>query len=236
MCLADRDRQGKADKPHYAGHRQRLKDRFRRSGANALADYELLEMILFRALPRRDTKPLAKALLDRFGSFADVLTAAPDRLKEVDGIGEQATTEIKLIEAASVRLAQTRLLKQPVLGTWQSVLDYAHTSMAYNEREQFRVLFLDRKNRLILDEVLQEGTVDHTPAYPREVVKRALELSASGIILLHNHPSGDPTPSSPDIAMTRTIVEAAEKLGIKVHDHLIISRQGHASLKSLDLM
>ena len=223
-------------KPHYLGHRDRLRERFRKSGADALPDYELLELILFRALPRRDTKPLAKALLEKFGSFADVLNAPAERLGEVSGIGEQVITEIKLIAAAASRLGQSQLTNRPIFSSWEKLMEYCHSTMAYETKEQFRIVFLDTKNRLIADEVQQTGTVNHTPVYPREVVKRALELSATGIILLHNHPSGDPMPSNPDIKMTKEIVEAAEKLGITVHDHVIIAREGHASFKSLGLV
>lgn len=225
-----------APKPHFAGHRARLRERFNKAGADALPDYELLELILFRAVPRRDTKPLAKALLAHFGSFSEVIAAAPERLRDVDGIGPQIITEIKLIAAAARRLGQSEIQNQPVFSSWDKVIQYCHSVMAYENTEQFRILFLDRKNRLIADEIQQRGTIDHTPVYPREVVKRALELSASGIIVLHNHPSGDPAPSEPDIAMTQQIQETAEKLGIVVHDHVIIARQGHASFKSLGLM
>ena len=224
------------DTPHYAGHRQRLRARFRSSGAGALADYELLELVLFRAVPRRDTKPMAKALLKKFGTFAGVVNAPPDRLKEVKGVGEHIVTELKVVEAAALQLAKSEISDKPVLSSWQKVLDYAHASMAHREKEQFRIIFLDRKNRLIADAVQQEGTINHTPVYPREVVKRALELSASSIILVHNHPSGDPSPSQPDIDMTRKIAEAAEKLGIKIHDHIIIAREGHASFRNLGLL
>ncbi len=223
-------------KPHYHGHRERLRERFRMRGADAVADYELLELILFRALPRRDTKPIAKSLLEKFGSFAEVVSAPPRRLMEVKGIGENVVTEIKLIHAAALKLTQGAVLHKQVLSSWSSVIDYCRASMAFNEKEQFRILFLDRKNMLIADEVQQEGTVDHTPVYPREVVKRALELAASGIILVHNHPSGDPTPSNADIEMTRRIVEAAEKLSIVVQDHIIVGRDGHASFKGLRLI
>lgn len=221
--------------PHYHGHRTRLRERFMRRGAEALEDYELLELLLFRAIPRRDTKPLAKALIARFGSFAEVLNARPERLMEVEGIGRSVATELSLVRAAALRIGQSAVLKRHVLSSWTTVVQYCRDSMAYQETEQFRILFLDRKNRLIADEVQQQGTVDHTPVYPREVVKRALELSASAIILVHNHPSGDPTPSRADIEMTRKIAEAAEKLGIITHDHIIVGREGHASLKALEL-
>lgn len=224
------------EQPHYTGHRERLRERFRKSGADSLSDYELLEMVMFRALPRRDIKPLAKALINRFGTFAEVVSAPPECLKEVKGIGESVVTEIKLVQAAALRLAGSALHGRDLLDSWSAVLEYCHARLAYESREQVRVLFLDRKNRLISDEEQQRGTVDHTPIYPREVVRRALVLAASAIILVHNHPSGDPTPSRADIDMTRRIIEGAEKLGISVHDHIIIGREGHASLKGLGLI
>ena len=223
-------------KPHHLGHRERLRQRFRQGGAEALPDYELLELVLFRAIPRLDVKPLAKALIARFGSFAEAISASPERLKEVPGIGEAVVTEIKLIHAASLRLAKGEIRPRTLLTSWTAVLDYCHAAMAFAEREQFRILFLDKKNGLIADEVQGVGTVDHTPVYPREVIKRALELAASAIILVHNHPSGDPTPSSADVDMTRRLIEAGDKLAIKVHDHIIIGRNGHASFKSLKLI
>lgn len=225
-----------AAKPDYLGHRQRLRARFLKGGADALPDYELLELVLFAALPRRNTKPLAKALIDRFGSFADVISAQPERLKEVKGVGDAVITELKLVHAAALRLTQADVLHRQVLSSWSALIDYCKASMAFSDKERFRILFLDRKNKIIADEVQQEGTVDHTPVYTREVIKRALELSATAIILVHNHPSGDPTPSRADIDMTRQIIEAAEKLSITVHDHVIIGREGHASLKQLGLM
>jgi DNA repair protein RadC len=223
-------------KPHHLGHRDRLRQRFRQGGADALPDYELLELILFRAIPRRDTKPLAKALIARFGSFAETLSATPERLKEVLGVGEAVVTELKIIHAAGLRLAKGEIRPRTLLSSWSAVLDYCRAAMAFAEREQFRILFLDKKNGLIADEVQGEGTVDHTPVYPREVIKRALELAASAVILVHNHPSGDPTPSSADIDMTRRLIEAGDKLSIKVHDHIIIGRNGHASFRSLKLI
>lgn len=222
--------------PHYHGHRGRLRDRFREAGTNALSDYELLELLLFRAQPRRDMKPVAKALLEKFGSFAEVISAPERRLAEVDGIGEASITQLKVVQAAASRLLRDEVKKQPVLSSWSAVLDYCRTAQAFAEREQFRILFLDKRNQLIADEVQQTGTVDHTPVYPREVVKRALELSATAIILVHNHPSGDATPSRADIDMTKQIVEIAQKLGIEVHDHLIVGKHGHASLKGLKLI
>ncbi len=227
---------GFAEVPHFHGHRDRLRSRFREAGAEALADYELLELILFRAIPRRDVKPLAKALLKRFGSFADVMAAPEARLAEVDGVSAAVATELKLVQAAALRIGRAAIAGRPVLSSWTALIDYCRTAMAFSEREQFRVLYLDRKNALIADEVQGEGTVDHTPVYPREVVKRALELSATAVILVHNHPSGDPTPSRPDILMTQQIIEIAKPLGITVHDHIIVGRAGHASFRALKLI
>jgi DNA repair protein RadC len=225
-----------AETPHYLGHRQRLRTRFRDAGADALADYELLELLLFRAAPRRDVKPLAKALIQRFGSFAEVLAAPPQRLVEVKGVGEAIVGELKIAEAVATRFARGAVSKRPVLASWAAVIDYCRAAMAFSDREAFRILFLDKGNKLIADEVQQTGTVDHTPVYPREVVKRALEVSATAVILVHNHPSGDPAPSQADIRMTREIVNVAKPLGITVHDHIIVGRNGHSSLKGLGLM
>lgn len=225
-----------AAKPHYLGHRERLRQRFREAGAAALSDYELLELLLFRSIPRADTKQTAKALLKRFGSFAEVLGAPVHLLREVPGIGEQVALDLKAIAAAGGRMARGEIGQRPVLGAWSSVLEYCRTAMAFETREQFRILFLDKKNVLIADEVQQSGTIDHTPVYPREVVRRALELSSTAIILVHNHPSGDPAPSRADIEMTMTIMRTAEPLGITVHDHIIIGRNGHASLKGMQLI
>ena len=222
--------------PHYHGHRDRLRARFREAGSDALSDYELLELVLFRALPRRDVKPLAKALIARFGSFAEAIAAPPSRLAEVTGLGEAAITEMKLVEAAARRITRGEVKRRPVLSSWAAVIDYCRAAMAFAEREQFRILFLDKRNQLIADELQQEGTVDHTPVYPREVVKRALELSATAIILVHNHPSGDPTPSRADIQMTQEILDVSRTLGIAVHDHIIVGKEGHASLKGLKLI
>jgi DNA repair protein RadC len=222
--------------PHYHGHRDRLRERFLNAGSDAVADYELLELILFRALPRRDVKPLAKILIERFGSFAEVVSAPAERLAEVKGLGDAAIAEIKIVQAAAHRLARGQVQRRPVLSSWSNVLDYCRSAMAFADKEQFRVLFLDKRNQLIADEVQQVGTVDHTPVYPREVVKRALELSATAIILVHNHPSGDPTPSRADIQMTQAIIEVAKPLGISVHDHLIVGKEGHASFKGLRLI
>jgi DNA repair protein RadC len=222
--------------PHYHGHRERLRTRFREAGTAALADYEMLELILFRAIAQRDVKPLAKELLATFGSFVEVISAPRDRLKEVDGIGDAAITEFKIVEAAAHRFLQGRTKKREVFGSWSAVLDYVKAAQAFGVKEQFRILFLDKKNQLIADEVQQQGTVDHTPVYPREVVKRALELSATAVILVHNHPSGDPTPSQADIQMTKAIVDIAAPLGISVHDHIIVGKNGHASLKGMRLI
>jgi DNA repair protein RadC len=219
--------------PHFHGHRQRLRERFLEAGDAALADYELLELVLFRAIVRRDVKPLAKALIARFGSFSEVVAARPERLREIEGLGEAAICEIKLIEAGARRLARGNLQKRAVLSSFLDVLDYCRTAMAYAEREEFRILFLDKRNALIADEVQGVGTVDHTPVYPREVVRRALELGSTAMILAHNHPSGDPTPSTADIRMTLDIIAIAQPFGISVHDHLIVGRNGHASLKGL---
>jgi DNA repair protein RadC len=223
-------------RPHYYGHRARLRARFREAGAGAVNDYELLELVLFRAIPQRDVKPLAKDLIATFGSFPEVISAPSTRLAEIKGIGDAAITELKIVHAAANRLARGQVQKRPVLSSWSSVIDYCRTTMAFAEREQFRVLFLDKRNRLIIDELQQVGTVDHTPVYPREVVKRALELSATALILVHNHPSGDPTPSHADIEMTQTIINVAKPLGIAVHDHIIVGKEGHASFRSLRLI
>jgi DNA repair protein RadC len=227
---------GFAEAPHYHGHRERLRERFRSAGVDALSDYELLELVLFRALPRRDVKPLAKALIGKFGSFAEVVHASETRLREVSGLGEAAITEIKLIAAAASRVAKGQLKSRTVLSSWSSVIDYCRTAMAFADKEQFRILFLDKRNQLIADELQQIGTVDHTPVYPREVIKRALELSATAIIMVHNHPSGDPTPSQADIQMTRSIIDIATPLGLAVHDHIIVGKNGHASMKGLKLI
>ncbi|WP_315923340.1 RadC family protein [Mesorhizobium sp. SP-1A] len=225
-----------AARPHYLGHRDRLRERFSVAGHAALPDYELLELLLFRLIPRSDTKPVAKALLARFGTLAEVLGADEALLREVKGVGPAVALDLKIIAAAAQRMLRSDLTTRETLSSWTQVLDYCRAAMAFEAREQFRILFLDKKNALIADEVQQTGTVDHTPVYPREVVKRALELSATAIILVHNHPSGDPTPSRADIEMTKEIVEAAKRLGISVHDHIIIGKKGHASMKGLLLI
>jgi len=223
-------------KKHYEGHRERLRERFVEAGADALADYELLEMVLFRSVPRADTKGPAKELLSRFGSIGEILGAPEHRLREVPGIGEAAARDLKLIAAVTQRMLRNEVRGKQVLSSWTQVLDYCRAAMAYEDREQFRILFLDKKNALIKDELQQTGTIDHTPVYPREVVKRALELSASAIILVHNHPSGDPTPSRADIEMTKLIAATAEPLGITLHDHIIIGKKGHSSMKGMLLI
>jgi DNA repair protein RadC len=222
--------------PHYHGHRDRLRARFSEVGGDALPDYELLEIVLFRSIPRRDVKPIAKDLLRRFGSFAEVLAAPPALLSEVDGVGESVVTDLKIVEAAARRFARGAVARRPVLSSWTSVIDYCRTAMAFSEKEQFRLLFLDRRNALIADEVQQSGTIDHTPVYPREVVKRALELGASALIMVHNHPSGDPTPSKADIEVTKEVAKAAALLGVTLHDHLIIGKGRHTSLRSLGVV
>ena len=225
-----------SEPPHYHGHRERLRERFFSAGPDALSDYELLEMALFAALPRRDIKPLAKSLLKKFGSFAEVIHAPEARLREVDGIKDASVHQLKLIAAAANRIAKGEIKRSVALSSWNDVIGYCRSGMAFADKEQFRILFLDKRNQLIADEVQQTGTVDHTPVYPREVIKRALELSATAIILVHNHPSGDPTPSQADIQMTKAIIEIAAPLGISVHDHIIVGKNGHASLKGMKLI
>jgi DNA repair protein RadC len=222
--------------PHFHDHRGRVRDRFRKLGADAFEDYELLELILFQVLPRRDTKPIAKALLQRFGSFAEVLAAPEALLCEVDGVGESVALHLKVVGAAAKRYLKAPVREGRTLDSWSAVIDYCRGAMGFEAVEQFRILFLDKRNALIADEVQQTGTVDHTPVYPREVVKRALELSATAIVLVHNHPSGDPTPSRADIQMTQQLIEVGKPLGITVHDHIIVGRGKHASLKGLNLI
>lgn len=221
-----------ADKPHYHGHRQRLRDRFLAGGSTALADYELLEMLLFSARPRGDVKPLAKKLLATFGSFSKVITASPLELARVEGMGDAAVAAILTVQAASERMLREQVLDRPLIQSWSALLDYAKTTMGHKKIEEFRILFLNRRNALIHDEVQQKGTIDHTPIYIREVVKRALELGAASIILMHNHPSGDPKPSRADIDITSQVAMAAKAVGITVHDHIIISERGHYSFRA----
>lgn len=223
--------------PSYiADHRARLRERFMQGGAGALPDYEMLELVLFRAIPRQDVKPLARRLLDRFGDFNRVLTAPAARLADIEGVGPAVICELTLVAAAAQRLARARILQRPVLSSWEALLDYCRTAMAHGEVEQFRCLHLDRKNVLIADEELARGTVDHVPVYPREIMRRALELNASALILVHNHPSGDPTPSEADISMTARINDAASVLGITVHDHLVIGKGRETSFRASGLL
>jgi DNA repair protein RadC len=228
-------KRARKEKPHYAGHRDRLRERALAGGLAALPDYELLELHLFRSVARGDVKPLAKQLLARFGSLGGVLGATPEELKTVRGVGDALALDLKLLHEATLRTARETVGRRPVISSWSALLAYVKTALAHEAREQFRVLFLDKKNQLIADEVMNRGTVDHAPVYPREVMRRALELSASAVILVHNHPSGDPTPSAADIDMTRQVVDAGRALRIAVHDHLIAARDGVASLKALGL-
>ena len=221
----------------HAGHRHRVRQRFLKVGGDALEDYELLELALQLAIPRRDTKALAKALLREFGSFSGVFNASQTRLEKIEGLGPTSVAHIKVIQAVAARFGRDRIdSEQPILASWSQLIDYCRSQMAFESIEQFRILFLDKKNRLIVDEVQQTGTVDHTPVYPREVIKRALELSATALILVHNHPSGDPSPSAADVRMTREISDTARPLGITLHDHIIIGKSGHASLRGLKLL
>jgi DNA repair protein RadC len=227
--------QGMQESPHYFGHRERLRARFRQGAGPTLPDYELLELVLFRSIPRRDVKPLAKALIARFGSFAEALAASPERLREIDGVTESVVTDLKVVEEAGRRLAKGAVSERKPLSSWSEVIEYCRAAMAFADREQFRILFLDKRNGLIADEVQGSGTVDHTPVYPREVIRRALELAATAVILVHNHPSGDPTPSTADVRMTQELAAIAKPLGVCVHDHIIVGRHGHVSLRGQNL-
>ncbi|AFR26325.1 RadC family protein [Bartonella quintana] len=218
---------------HYQGHRERLRRRYLKSKGNAIEDYEYLELLLFRTIPRANTKPIAKSLIAHFGSLADVLGADIHRLQEVHGCGPATAIDLKIISDVAGRLVRAQLFKRDIFSSWDKVLAYCKAVMAHETREQFRVLFLDKKNGLLADEVQQTGTIDHTPVYPREVISRALQLSASGLILVHNHPSGDSSPSEADITMTHRLKDAANVLGITVHDHLIIGRNNYTSFKAL---
>lgn len=223
-------------KPHYHGHRDRLRERFLTGGPEALADYEMLELILFMAIPRRDVKPLAKQLLLRFGNLPGVLNAPAGELAKCDGLSENSVTALKAVQAAAHRMMKQEVMHKPILSSWARLLDYCAATMAHETRESFRILFLNKKNELMADEVQQTGTVDHTPAYPREIMKRALELGATALILCHNHPSGDPAPSQADIDMTRAIVAAGQTFNIVIHDHIIVSKRGTSSFKTLGLL
>lgn len=223
---------GKPDRPSHLGHRQRLRKRFIDGGPGAVADYELLELILFLAVSRQDTKPIAKALVDRFGGFAEAVSAPAAELRQIKGMGEAAVVALKTVAAGAERLAREEAATAPVLSSFQAVIDYCRIAMARRQVEQFRVLFLDKQNVLIRDEVQHEGTIDQTPAYPREVVRRALEVGATAVVLAHNHPSGDPTPSKADVDLTKAIATAAKAVGVEVLDHVIVGRKGHISLKA----
>lgn len=235
MEPAQKPAKPETEKPHYTGHRDRLRERFI-AAPDSLPDYELLELLLFMAIPRRDVKPIAKTLIARFGSLNGALNASPAELEAVEGISEITAIALKIIRAAGLRMMKQDLSQRPILNSWQRLLDYLHAGMAHERKEHFRLLFLNKKNELIADEIQQSGTVDHTPAYPREIMKRALELGATALILVHNHPSGDSAPSKPDIEMTKQICAAAAPFGIVVHDHLIVSRGGTTSFKSLGLI
>jgi DNA repair protein RadC len=238
MTALKQEKPAKPAKPpaHHDGHRDRLRQRFLKSGIEGVADYELLEMLLFSAIPRRDVKPLAKQLIATFGGLAGVMAASPADLQKVKGLSENSATLLKTVHALSQRMLREDVMNKPLLSSWQKLIDYCTVAMAHEKREQFRILFLNRKNELMADEVQQVGTVDHAPVYPREIVRRALELGATAMILVHNHPSGDPTPSDSDIAMTEEIIRAAAVLDVLVHDHIIISRNGHTSFKSMGLL
>ena len=222
----------KKERPHYSGHRARLRERFLSKGADSLADYELLELLLFLAIPRKDVKPLAKSLLKQYGTIASVISAEKEELAQIDGLSENAVSALKTVQDVLQRTMREEIYRKPILNSWSRLLDYCKTTMAHEKKENFRVLFLNKKNELILDEVQHTGTVDHTPAYPREVMKRALEVGATAIILVHNHPSGDPEPSQADIDVTRQIIEAGRPLNVVVHDHLIVARGGSLSLRN----
>ena len=226
----------KTEEPHYTGHRQRLRARFAESGPDALADYDLLELVLFTLIPRRDVKPLAKSLLAHFGSLPALMNAPEAELEKISGLSESSVTSLKAITALAQRAMKQEIMKKPILSNWTRLIDYCRATMEHEKKEHFRILFLNKKNELIADEIQQSGTVDHTPAYPREVVKRALELGATAIILMHNHPSGDPKPSQSDIDMTNAIVRAGEALNIRVHDHIIVARGGISSFRTMGLI
>ena len=226
----------KQNKPHYSGHRKRLRDRFMKNGVNALQDYELLELILFRAIPRNDVKPLAKELLKLCGDLSAVLDASSEKLSGIKGITDNVRAELKIVAAVAEKLGQSKIMNRPTIGSWDTLISYCRTTMAEKDTERFRVLFLDSKNHLIADEIISTGTVNHTPVYPREVMKRALALSASGIIIVHNHPSGDPTPSKADIQMTNQLKDIGKSLGITLHDHLIIAKKEDISFKNIGLL
>lgn len=239
IAPAPRTRKSKpaaAEKPHYHGHRERLRERFAQSGPEALADYELLELMLFRSIPRQDTKPVAKALLQRFGTLSGVLAAEPQRIAEISGVGPAVAQDLKIAHAVHLRAQRAELARRTVITSWTQLTNYVREALQHEPREQFRALFLDVKNQLLADEVQNVGTIDHAPVYPREIARRALELSAGAVILVHNHPSGDPKPSAQDIAITREVIKALDAIAVRVHDHLIVGREGVASFKSLGLI
>jgi DNA repair protein RadC len=233
--LAGEER-GEEEVPHYRGHRDRLRQRFLQAGPDSLADYELLELLLFGAIPRRDVKPLAKQLLEQFGSLGGVVAADAIQLERRAGLGPSSVAAVKVVAAIATRMLKEQVAEKPVLSSWAQLIDYLTLAMKYEKAEQFRLLFLDRKNQLLADEVQQRGTVDHAPVYPREVVKRALELHASALIMVHNHPSGDPAPSKADVEITRQVSKALAAVNVVLHDHLIVGRKGHTSFKSLNLL
>ncbi len=224
------------NKPHYWGHRQRLRERFLYSGPDALTDYELLELLLFHSIPRIDVKPLAKELIERFGGFAGVLAAEPERLAEFERVGQSTVVHLKAVQAAAFKLMQSEIAGETVLTSWSKLVTYLKASLGHEKKERFRIIFLNTRNAIIADEVQQEGTVNHTPVYPREVIKRALELGATALIMVHNHPSGDSKPSAADIQMTHEVAEAGERLGIVLHDHVVVSKNGHTSFKDSGLL
>lgn len=222
--------------PHYTGHRQRLRERFVNGGEAALQDYELLELLLFMAIPRRDVKPLAKSLLEHFASLPELMSATHHELSKIEGISENTATVIKTVSAIAQRTMKQEIMQKPILNNWTRLIDYCHATMAHEKKEHFRILFLNKKNELIADEIQGSGTVDHTPAYPREIMKRSLELGATALILMHNHPSGDPKPSRADIDMTNAIIEAARPFEIAIHDHIVIARKGYTSFRNEGLI
>ncbi len=224
------------DRPDYLGHRERLREKFLEQGPDALADYEIIELLLTLARPRIDCKPIAKALLRQFGSLPAVMAAHPDALRKVDDVGESTIVALKLVQATAQRMLKREVLDKPVLDSWNKVLDYCHSAMAHQREEQLRLLFLDGRNALVADEIQSKGTVNHTPLYVREVVRRALELGASALIMAHNHPTGDPSPSRDDIALTREVRNALKVVGVSLHDHIVIGRKGHCSLRSMNVI
>ena len=224
------------EQPHYHGHRVRLRQKFIQNGPDPLADYELLELILFAAIPRRDVKPLAKELIAAFGSLSGLLNASISEIEKVPGVSDNTAVLLKTVQALGQRMMKQEIMQKPVLSSWSRLIEYCQATMAHEKKEHFRVLFLNKKNVLIADEIQQSGTVDHTPAYPREIIKRALEHGATALILVHNHPSGDPTPSRSDIDMTHAIKATAQPFGIVIHDHLVVSGNGTSSFKTLGLL